>query len=106
MKVIKNPLKTNWSEFTKRPEIERNQLNQIVSDIMSNVKENGDQAIYEYTAQFDKAKLSSLLVTDKEMDSAKSIVPKELKDALKSLKEILKFFTNHKRAMNQLLRLL
>ena len=25
MKVIKNPLKTNWSEFTKRPEIERNQ---------------------------------------------------------------------------------
>ena len=92
MKVIKNPLKTNWSEFTKRPEIERNQLNQIVSDIMSNVKENGDQAIYEYTAQFDKAKLSSLLVTDKEMDSAKSIVPKELKDAIEVAKRNIEIF--------------
>ena len=92
MKVIKNPLKTNWSELTKRPEIERNQLNQIVSDIMSNVKENGDQAIFEYTAQFDKAKLFSLLVTDQEMESAKSIVSKELKDAIAVAKRNIEIF--------------
>jgi len=92
MKVIKNPLKTNWSELTKRPEIERNQLNQIVSDIMSNVKENGDQAIFEYTAQFDKAKLSSLFVTDQEMESAKSIVSKELKDAIAVAKRNIEIF--------------
>ena len=92
MKVIKNPLKTNWSELTKRPEIERNQLNQIVSDIMSNVKENGDQAIFEYTAQFDKAKLFSLFVTDQEMESAKSIVSKELKDAIAVAKRNIEIF--------------
>ena len=92
MKVIKNPLKTNWPELTKRPEIERNQLNQIVSDIMSNVKENGDQAIFEYTAQFDNAKLSSLLVTEQEMESAKSIVSKELKDAIAVAKRNIEIF--------------
>ena len=92
MKVIKNPLKTNWSELTKRPEIERNQLNQIVSDIMSNVKENGDQAIFKYTDQFDKAKLSSLLVTVQEMESAKSIVSKALKDAIAVAKRNIEIF--------------
>ena len=45
MEVIKNPSKSIWSELIRRPEIERNQLNQIVSDIISNVKENGDRAI-------------------------------------------------------------
>ena len=99
MKVIKNPLKTNWSELTKRPEIERNQLNQIVSDIMSNVKENGDQAIFKYTDQFDKAKLSSLLVTVQEMESAKSIVSKELKDAIAVAKINIEIF--HKSQKNK-----
>ena len=102
MKVIKNPLKTNWSELTKRPEIERNQLNQIVSDIMSNVKENGDQAIFEYTAQFDKAKLSSLLVTDQEMESAKSIVSKELKDAIAVAKRNIEIFHNSQKSTDSI----
>lgn len=102
MKVIKNPLKTNWSELTKRPEIERNQLNQIVSDIMSNVKENGDQAIFEYTDQFDKAKLSSLLVTDQEMESAKSIVSKELKDAIAVAKRNIEIFHNSQKSTDSI----
>lgn len=92
MKVIKNPLKSNWPELTKRPVIERNQLNQIVSDIMLNVKENGDQAIYEYTAQFDNVNLTSLLVTDQEMERAKSIVSKELKDAIAVAKRNIEIF--------------
>lgn len=92
MKVIKNPLKSNWSELTMRPEIERNQLNQIVSDIILNVKENGDQAIYEYTMQFDKAQLSSLLVTDQEIESAKSGVSVELKGAIAVAKRNIEIF--------------
>jgi len=92
MKVIKNPSKSNWFELTKRPEIERNQLNQIVSDIISNVKENGDQAIYEYTEKFDKAQLSSLLVSNQEIESAKSIVSGELKDAIAVAKRNIEVF--------------
>lgn len=92
MKVIKNPSKSNWFELTKRPEIERNQLNKIVSDIISNVKENGDQAIYEYTEKFDKAQLSSLLVSNQEIESAKSIVSGELKDAIAVAKRNIEVF--------------
>ena len=39
----------------------------IVTDIIENVKENGDKALYEYTEKFDKAKLESLQVTEQEM---------------------------------------
>jgi len=57
MKVIKKPIKSNWSALTTRPEIEKAELNQTVTGIISNVKESGDRALFEYSMQFDKAQL-------------------------------------------------
>ena len=45
-----------------------------VSAIIARVKEVGDQALYDYTAQFDGVRLDSLLVTDEEMEEAKKAV--------------------------------
>ena len=42
----------------------------IVSDIIANVKENGDKALFQYCEQFDQAKLDCLEVTEKEMEDA------------------------------------
>ena len=42
----------------------------IVADIIANVRKNGDAALYEYTEKFDKAKLSSLLVSEEEINEA------------------------------------
>ena len=42
----------------------------IVSDILKNVKENGDKALYEYCEKFDKCKLDSLLVSEEEIEEA------------------------------------
>ena len=42
----------------------------IVADIIKNVKEKGDKALYEYTEKFDKASLSSLKVTKEEIAEA------------------------------------
>ena len=46
----------------------------IVSDIIANVINRGDEAIFEYALKFDKANLSSLEVTAKEIDEAFSLV--------------------------------
>ena len=40
----------------------------IVSDIIKNVRANGDKALYEYCEKFDKAKLTSLEVTEAEIE--------------------------------------
>ena len=42
----------------------------IVSDIIANVKENGDKALFQYCEQFDQAQLDCLEVTEKEMEDA------------------------------------
>lgn len=42
----------------------------IVSDIIENVKANGDAALFEYSKKFDSAELKSLEVTKEEIDSA------------------------------------
>ena len=42
----------------------------IVTEIIENVRKNGDKALFEYCEKFDKAKLTTLLVTQEEMDEA------------------------------------
>ena len=46
----------------------------IVSEIIENVRKNGDKALFEYCEKFDKAKLTSLLVSQEEIDEAVSSV--------------------------------
>ena len=46
----------------------------IVSDIIANVRARGDEALKEYCLKFDKADLDSLLVSEDEMDEAMSLV--------------------------------
>ena len=49
----------------------------IVADIIKNVRENGDKALFEYCEKFDGAKLSSLLVTPEEIEEAYNCVDAE-----------------------------
>ncbi len=64
----------------------------IVADIIGNVRERGDAALYEYCEKFDKAKLSSLAVTEEEIDEAVAQVePKFLEILEKAAVNIRKF---------------
>ena len=64
----------------------------VVSDIIRNVRERGDAALYEYAERFDRAKLSSLAVTEEEMDEAvASVDPKFIEILEKAAKNIRKF---------------
>ena len=55
----------------------------IVSDIIANVRKNGDKALFEYSEKFDKAKLSALEVTSAEIDEAYNSVEDEFKAIMK-----------------------
>ncbi len=54
----------------------------IVADIIANVRERGDAALYEYCEKFDKAKLSSLQVSAAEIEEAVSQVSPRFLDIL------------------------
>ena len=64
----------------------------VVADIIKNVRARGDAALYEYCEKFDKAKLTSLAVTEAEIDEAVAEVePKFLEILEKAAINIRKF---------------
>lgn len=64
----------------------------IVSDIIADVKENGDTAVKAYCAKFDKAELTSLEVTPEEIQEAISQVEPEFLDILREAAENIRSF--------------
>ena len=71
----------------------------IVRDIIDNVKENGDKALYQYCEKFDKAKLSSLEVSKEEIDEAFATVEPQFIEILKQAAENIRNF--HKQQVRQ-----
>ena len=55
----------------------------IVTDIIQNVRQRGDEALFEYCEKFDKAKLDTLLVTPEEIQEAAQAVGEEFLEILK-----------------------
>lgn len=67
-------------------------VSDIVSEIIENVKANGDKALFEYNKKFDKAEITELLVTEEEIDEAfKSVSPKFVEILRKAAVNIRKF---------------
>lgn len=66
----------------KRPQMDVSQLNAIVSEVLQDIKANGDNAVIAYEEKFDKAQLKQLAVTEDEIREAESLVDKALYDAL------------------------
>ena len=58
-----------------------------VTEIIKTVRAEGDAALLEYSKKFDKVELSSLEVTEAEIDNAFSLVEPEFVEILKEAKE-------------------
>ena len=70
----------------------------IVSEIISDVKTNGDEALFRYCEKFDKAVLNSLAVSDDEIqDAVKSVEPDFISVLKKAAERIRAFHEKQKR---------
>ena len=83
MKVYNYPKEAEWKEIVERPQLDVSQLNAKVSEILNDIRENGDEAVIRFEERFDHVQLASLQVTKEEMDEAMLNVSAELLDALK-----------------------
>lgn len=82
MNIIKYPSQEQIKQIIERPHLDVSQLNATVASVLADVKKNGDKAVIAYEEEFDHVQLSSLAVSEAEIDEAESLVSKELKDAL------------------------
>ena len=67
-------------------------VSDIVTDIIENVKANGDKALFEYCEKFDKATLTSLEVTEEEIEEAFNTVEPEFLRILRTAEENIRNF--------------
>ena len=67
-------------------------VEKIVTDIINDVRENGDAALYRYCEKFDGAKLDGLEVTKAEFDEALAVTEPEFLRILESAAKNIRLF--------------
>ena len=91
VQLDKETKKNILSDLLKRDPNQYGEYEATVKEIVENVRHNGDEALKEYTLQFDHTELDTrkMLDGDDEIEEAESIVDPELKQVMqKSLENI------------------
>ena len=92
MKVIKYPNKTEWQGLALRPTLEQKDLDDVVVNILKDVKVNKDLALKKYSEKFDKVVLGNFEVTQSEIVFANKQISQDLKDAINLAKQNIEIF--------------
>ena len=86
------------SEIFSRDIASTKHVEAVVSEIISDVRARGDEALLEYCAKFDRANLSSLEVSEEEIEAAvASVEPKFLEILEEAAKNIYAFHSRQVR---------
>ena len=80
-----------YNQIFARTEMKSN-VSEIVKDIIDNVRRSGDVALYEYCEKFDKVKLTSLQVTEEEINEAFEKCDKDLLRIIQTSAENIRAF--------------
>lgn len=92
MKIIRYPEKGEWKKIVERPHLDVSQLNAIVKSVLDDIRANGDKAVMAYEEKFDHVKLSSLAVSEAEIDEAMTLVSEDLLSSLRTAHHNIKVF--------------
>jgi len=81
------------SELLARPAMaDSSGLSTTVSDIINNIRENGDQALLDYTKRFDKLEGDNFTLTGADIEQATARLGNDIKDAIKvAYEQVVKF---------------
>ena len=92
MQKFIHPLTSEWEKLIERPTASYDDLKDSVLGVFKQVQNRGDEAVLEYTKQFDKIQLQKLQVSPKEILNGVNAVPKELKKAIQIAKSNIEAF--------------
>ena len=84
------------AETIKRSEQDVNNVLDTVSDILNNVKDNGDDAVKSYTEKFDGVLVDELKVSEDEIKEAYDTLDDSLLSALKQAAQNIEKFHKNK----------
>lgn len=83
MQIIRYPAPEEWSRILTRSALQTEQIEQTVAEVLAQVRLRKDEAVIEYEEKFDKVRLTSLSVTEEELEEAEREVDDTLKAAIR-----------------------
>ncbi len=92
MKTIRYPGRKTWKFILKRAVNDNSELRESISQILKDIKLNGDSAVRKYTEQFDNILLDDFRVSEAEISAAVSLVDEKLKSAIITAKNNIEKF--------------
>jgi histidinol dehydrogenase len=101
MNIIQYPSREQWAQIVERPHLDVSQLNATVSSVLNDVRQRGDEAVKDYELKFDHAALTSLAVSEAEMQEAEQLVSDELKQAIRLAHQNIHKFHESQRFLGQ-----
>lgn len=90
--VFIQPDKSVWGTLLMRPALEQAELSSKVQEIMEAVRAQGEEALIQYTEQFDQVKLRSIRVTADQVKAAADELTPALKTAMQIAKTNIEVF--------------
>lgn len=83
LQKILYPERGAWADLAKRPVQQFQAIEGQIKAVFERVRQNGDAAVLEYTRQFDKVDLPSLVVSSAEIKAAANQISAELQQAIR-----------------------
>ena len=82
MNIVKCPTEKDCPSICERPHLNVRELNTIVTGVLDDIKKRGDRAIIDYEERFDHVRLSTLTISDDEINEAWENIDRSLRDAI------------------------
>jgi histidinol dehydrogenase len=102
MRQYIQPEKSLWPQILKRPQMDLSGLYNSVRNMLAKIKQQGDEALREFTLRFDGVALNNFSVTTAEWDRAERDTEPELKKAIElAAANIEKFHQSQKTTFNK-----
>jgi histidinol dehydrogenase len=92
MELIDYPSRDSWKDILRRPVMNTESLFDTVRTIINKVRSDGDKAVIELEAKFDKVELKELAVSEEEFNEAEINLDTVLKDSIRSAAKNIETF--------------
>jgi histidinol dehydrogenase len=92
MQIVINPERKDWSTLLQRPYVDNAAVLQSVTDIITAVKNDGDEALRRFSKEFDQVSIEDFAVRPEELQNAGKGITIELKQAIQQAKKNIEEF--------------
>ena len=100
MTIYQYPQRSEWADIIKRPTFDNSQLRDLVTNLLDDIRREGDAMICQLEARFDHCELSDIRVSDDEFKEASENISADLAYAIRQAAHNISRFHESQRCLS------